>query len=178
MKEIWKDIKGYEGLYQISNLGNVKSLEKIINDKKNRKYIKKERIMKPMINNSGYYELILKKEGKSKHYRVHRLVADAFIKNPKNFPIINHKDHNKLNNKFDNLEWCTQKYNVNYDFDRKTFPKKVKIKQYDLNMNYIKTFNSMKEIETEYEVSRTTIRFCCLGRNKTCKGFIWRYADE
>lgn len=111
--EIWKDIKGYEGLYQISNYGNVKSLERVIEDNKG-SYIKKEKILTPTINNRGYYHIGLRNNSKTKYYYVHRLVAEAFIPNPNNYPIINHKDEDKTNNKVDNLEWCTPKYNANY----------------------------------------------------------------
>lgn len=109
MKEIWKDIKNYEGLYQISNLGNVKKL-RFINNRCN---FKKESIKKLNIRN-GYYIVQLSKNGKRKSYQVHRLVAEAFIENPENKSIINHIDYNPLNNNVDNLEWCTQKENVEW----------------------------------------------------------------
>lgn len=98
MKEEWRDIIGYEGLYQVSSLGRVKSLRKNI-------------IMK-FITRSGYYNLVLRKNGQRKSKQVHRLVAEAFIPNPDNLPIVNHIDYNRKNNKVENLEWCTQKQNV------------------------------------------------------------------
>ena len=162
MEEIWKQ---YNECYEISNTGKLRN-------------IKTKRELKPFINNNGYYEYVMHIKNKTKHVRLHRAVAEHFIENPNNYPIINHKDHNKLNNNVDNLEWCTYKYNNNYEPKKTSFPKKVKIDQYDLNMNYIKTFNSMKEVETEFNVSRTTVRYCCLGINKTCRGYIWRYAEE
>ena len=103
MKEIWKDIKNYEGLYQISNFGRIKSFYKHKNGK----------ILKTEIRNT--YEVIqLIKNKKRKSFQIHRLVAEAFLKNKNNLPIINHKDFNRLNNNVENLEWCTQKHNVNY----------------------------------------------------------------
>lgn len=111
--EIFKDIKGFEGLYQVSNYGNVKSLERVIEDN-NGYYIKKEKILTPTINSSGYYHTILRKDGKSIGVYIHRLVAEAFIPNPNNYKQVNHKDEDKTNNKVDNLEWCTPKYNANY----------------------------------------------------------------
>ena len=104
-KEIWKDIEGYEGEYQISNYGNVKSLN----------YLRtgKERILKPGKNRGGYYYVQLYKNKAKNHY-IHRLVAQAFIKNPRNLPQVNHKDENKSNNRVDNLEWCMPIYNANY----------------------------------------------------------------
>ena len=104
--EEWKDIKGYEGLYQVSNLGRVKSLSNT--------NTRKEKILKP-IYHARYYQITLSKNNIRIQYRVHRLVAEAFIPNPDGLPIINHKDENPLNNNVDNLEWCDSKYNNNYN---------------------------------------------------------------
>ena len=104
MNEIWKDIVGYEGLYQVSNLGNVKRIN----------FFKKERFVIPCSNGSGYLYVSLSKNNKRKNFYIHRLVATAFIENHDNLPVINHKDENRSNNSVDNLEWCTQKYNCNY----------------------------------------------------------------
>ena len=108
--KIWKDIPDYEGLYQVSNFGEVKSLPKIRNVFSSN-YIAKERILKPALNDSGYKIVVLTKNKKSKSLRVHRLVALAFIPNLENKPQVNHKDGNKLNNHIDNLEWCTNSEN-------------------------------------------------------------------
>ena len=108
--EIWKDIEGYENKYQISNLGNVKSLETWTGDK----YIKREKILKNMVYGNGYYYVCLSKNGKVKKYKVNRLVAQAFIPNPENKPFTNHIDGDKLNNNVDNLEWCTQSENMKH----------------------------------------------------------------
>ena len=181
MKEKWKDIKGYEGLYQISNYGNLRGLDRYITENNtNKKRHIKSKIIKPVVNNSGYHEVCLRNKNKEKkHHRIHRLVAEAFIPNPNNLPIINHKDKNKINNNVRNLEWCTYKYNNNYKKTTKPcWYKGVKVNQYDKDMNYIKTYNSMYEIERKYNVTRTSIRYCCLGKNKTCRGYVWRYADE
>ena len=102
-KELWATIKGFEGLYEVSNMGNVRSL----------KY-GKIKILKLAKNKFGYYYVILSKNGKTKHFTVHRLVANAFIENPNNYPQINHKDENKTNNKVENLEWCNNQYNKRY----------------------------------------------------------------
>lgn len=110
-EEIWKDILNYEGLYQISNLGNVKSLG-------NKHKHKNSIILKQTIDRkNGYLTVSLSKKGKMKMYRVHRLVANAFIDNFNNYPIINHKDGNKLNNCVDNLEWCTYKQNIIHSWE-------------------------------------------------------------
>ena len=110
MKEIWKNIKGYEGLYQVSNLGRVKSLER--KDNLGRKV--NEKILKNRNATHGYIAVILSKDSNKKTYRVHRLVAEAFIPNPNKYLEVNHKDENKSNNRIDNLEWCDRKYNCNY----------------------------------------------------------------
>lgn len=113
MKEIWRDIKGYESLYQVSNLGRVKSLaRKVI--KKNYVSFKKERILKQQTDRYGYKKVILQRNYQIKTFSIHRLVAEAFLENPYNLPQINHKDENKENNCVLNLEYCDSKYNNNY----------------------------------------------------------------
>ena len=114
MKEVWKDIKDYEGLYQVSNLGRIKSVDRIIKRKKNGDYFQKGRILNLQIAKNGYYICKLSYQNKKPSKNVHKLVAEAFISNPNNYPCINHKDENKLNNNVNNLEWCTCKYNNNY----------------------------------------------------------------
>ena len=104
MEEMWKDIKGYEGLYQISNLGRVKSLNRMM---KKRKCI--ETIKKPTLSNKGYYRLPLYNNGKVKMYAIHNLVAEAFIDNPYNKLTVDHIDRNKTNNVVSNLRWATHK---------------------------------------------------------------------
>lgn len=110
IEEIWKDIKGYVGLYQISNLGRVKSLKRITVDGKTIK----ERILKPGTDKPGYEFIILRKNNKSHNLMIHRLVAEAFIENPNKYSCVNHKDGNKLNNNVSNLEWCTYSYNLKH----------------------------------------------------------------
>ena len=112
--EIWKDIVGYEGLYQVSNKGNVKRIEH--EDFKCRQGYRvfKERMLKPFKNFRGYMKVGLHKGNKKKDVFVHRLVAEAFIENPCNYPQVNHKDEDKTNNCVANLEWCTNLYNTNY----------------------------------------------------------------
>ena len=109
MQEIWKDIPDYEGLYQVSNLGRVKSLTRKYKTRKNNECIKS-----PSIAGKGYYRISLCKNGNIKYYYIHQLVAKTFIDNPNNYKLVNHKDENKLNNYVNNLEWCDNKYNINY----------------------------------------------------------------
>lgn len=108
--EEWKDIPGYEGLYQVSNTGKIKGLPRVTMQNQ----ILKERILIPGVINNGYLQITLHKNGEHKNFLVHRLVANAFIPNPKNLPEVNHKDEDKANCNADNLEWCTRKYNLNY----------------------------------------------------------------
>lgn len=112
--EEWKDIKGYEGLYQVSNIGNVRSIRRCIKYKSGSIAIHKGRLLRQYERTGGYMYVVLSKENTQKPFRVHRLVADAFVENPKNMEIVNHIDENRKNNSATNLEWCDLKYNINY----------------------------------------------------------------
>lgn len=127
MEEVWKDIENYEGLYQVSNFGKVRSVEREIVYSDGRVYKYKSSIIKPSFNKrTGYYSTCLRKNGKPKTFRLNRVVAQTFLPNPNNLPSVNHKDENKLNNfvwvnedgsvdiEKSNLEWCDDKYNSNY----------------------------------------------------------------
>lgn len=140
MNEIWKDIQGYDGIYQISNLGRVKSLPRVIEyDKPNWSKIQHmkiyipERILKAKIKKGGYLEVNLNYLGSKKFFQIHRLVAQAFIPNPNNLPQVNHKDENTSNNQVDNLEWCSAKYNCNYGNRNKRISEYRKINQFGIN---------------------------------------------
>ena len=114
MAEIWKEITGYEGLYQVSNLGNVRRIGHLETNKNGIQRTLKDKNLKPKVDGKGYVHVILFNHNKRKTIRIHRLVAEMFIPNPNNYPQVNHKDEDKQNNKVDNLEWCTNKYNSNY----------------------------------------------------------------
>ena len=114
MEEIWKDIEGYEGYYQISNLGNVKSLARNVIRSDGVIQPHKERIMDKRVSIDGYYIAKLTVNRKSKSIGIHILVARHFIPNPDNLPEVNHKDLDRKNNRVDNLEWCTHQDNVRY----------------------------------------------------------------
>lgn len=183
MEEIWKDIKGYEGLYQVSNLGNIKSLSR----KRGNQFDYQEIIMKQG-DYRGYKNVILQKDGKVKCFIVHRLVAEAFVPNPRNLPFVNHKDECKTNNTVDNLEWCTAKYNSNYGTAIERGAEKRRnlkhlskqVCQYDLEGNLIKIWPSLREIERVLGFNHTRISFVC-NKRKWCKsafGFKWEYAEN
>lgn len=117
MNEIWKDVVGFEGLYQVSNLGNVKSLDRLVTYSDGRQITHKGKEIIPL-DNHGYLRVSLSKNGEKKEYRVHRLVALAFIPNPDNKPYVNHLDEVKSNNFVDNLEWSTKDENFNYSKEK------------------------------------------------------------
>ena len=111
-EEIWRPVVGYEGLYEVSNTGRVRSLDRYVRCKSYR--LHKGKVLSPGKDKDGYLFVVLSCNGKHKTIAVHKLVAQAFIPNPDDLPIINHKDEDKTNNRVDNLEWCTAKYNMNY----------------------------------------------------------------
>lgn len=180
--ERWKDIPGYEGLYQASNLGNIKSLkrEHYIPSTNRKIWICEEKILKQSTGKDKYKYVVLTNKSKRKTYKVHRLVAITFIKENKNKKYINHKDGNKSNNNIDNLEWCNNSENIKHAYDNNLInitKKYKKINQYGLNGNFIKQWNSMKEAGEILNIHRQNISMCCRGiRNKT-NDYIWRYAS-
>lgn len=160
--EVYKQIIGYEGLYEVSNLGNVKSLNYL--------HTGQEKLLSPGIYTNGYLYVVLSKNGEVKQYLIHRLVAQAFLPNPNNYPQVNHKDENKLNNNVENLEWCTAQYNNEYS-------KTKQVGQYDLNGNLIATWKSTVEIQRQLGFDQSSISKCCLGKLKTAYGYIWKYIN-
>ena len=172
-QEIWKDIKGYEGLYQISNHGRLKALTK-----KSGFLIRKEKIMKIHTKANGYVYTTLFKNNKGSKKHIHRLVAEAFIPNPNNYPCINHKDHNKRNNNVENLEWCSYKQNNDYSACHSHLDAAIRkpIAQYDLNGNFIKIWESSAEIGRYFNIRRGNFTACCKGKIKTSCGYVWKYA--
>lgn len=181
MEEIWKDIVGYEGLYQVSNLGNVKSL-----NWRNEGYAK-NLWLKP--HNKGYFQVELTKNNAKKTFVVHRLVAVAFIPNPLGLPQVNHKDENKRNNCVENLEWCDRSYNVLYSiknrkkaerrkyFGRKSKNANLKVQQVLEDGTVVKTWNNSREVFLLTGMSDWSISECCRGNRKTAYGYFWRYAS-
>lgn len=175
MNEVWKDIVGYEGYYQVSNLGRVKSFG---NTKIPNKYTGKERLLKSVKHTTDYLQITLFKNGKGKQFSVHRLVALTFLDNPNNYPCVNHKDENKQNNCVDNLEWCTYKYNNDYGSRKLKVSLSYKnnqknstpIKCIDLKTNEIKFYPSMAETERQLNLKKSAVRgSICNKGNKPYK---------
>ena len=169
MNEEWRDIKGYEGLYQVSNLGRVRSL----NCRGHKGCIG---ILTPRLDGKGYEMVALYKEGKARNTKVHRLVAQAFIPNPNNHPQVNHKDEDKTNNNVDNLEWCTNEYNHNYGTRNERVAKSLSKKVICITTGEI--FNSMREACRKYDINTGRMTECCQGKRKTAGGYKWEYFKE
>ena len=163
--EIWKDIKGYEGLYKVSSEGRIKSL--------NYNHTCKEQILKPGSNKKGYLRVVLCKKGKFKTFLIHRLVSASFIPNPDNLPEVNHKDEDKTNNNVSNLEWCNRKYNSNYGTrtERMAISQGKKVLCVEENIIY----NSTCEASRITGIIQGSISMACNGKRKTAGKYHWQY---
>lgn len=178
MQEVWKDIAGYEGLYQVSNFGRVKSLGRYTETTHRRV---PEKIRTPKKQKAGYLVYELHKNGVRKFYFAHRIVAEAFCENPESKPQVNHINGNKHDNTASNLEWCTSKENHKHayetglcDFEhRKNRKGSIAVSQYDLNMNLIATYPSIREAARQTGVDDTSIGRG-IRKGWKCGGFIWK----
>lgn len=187
-EEVWKDIPGYEGLYQVSNVGNVRSIVTSMGRRK--------RILSPTRTKWGYYQVVLtNKDGKAHHESIHKLVALAFIPIPKGFGHligthylqINHKDEDKTNNTVDNLEWVSPSYNSSYGTiierrlathrNRQTCSSEAVIRQLSLTGELLRVWQSLADIERETGFCKGYICRCCKGRYKQAYGYKWEYGD-
>lgn len=190
MEEVWKDIDGFEGLYQVSNYGRVKSL--------NYNRSGKEQILKPKTAPNGYLHVCLYSKNKRKYITIHRLVAQMFLDNPNNLPCINHKSEDKTDNSVNNIEYCDYKYNNNYGKHNEKVVKantenchykklsnllrklkSKKVKQYNLkNGDLIKIWESTRQVERETGFDNSHISACCNHKLKTAYGFRWEYSEN
>ena len=189
MEEIWKNIKGYPN-YQVSNMGRIKRLSTGY-------YRRTEKILKPQLQNNGYLHIKLSQKDKTKCILVHRLVAQVFIPNPNNLPQVNHINEDKTDNRVENLEWCTQKYNINYgngiskrvktNKENGTYKKigeinsKIRSKsilQFSKDNSFIRRWDCIMDVQRELGYDNKQICSCLKNRQKTAKGFKWVYADD
>ena len=171
-KELFLPIKEYEGLYSISNYGNVKSNERKVKNKNGFRIVR-EKILKPSISSNGYYTVALCKNSKMHTHTIHKLVIEHFNRCRLNNEVINHIDHNKLNNHIENLEYITQKENINKEIEIGNW-NKIKVLQYDKQNNLINEFESMQEASNKTNIANGDISRCCNNIRKTAGGFIWK----
>lgn len=184
--EEWRPVAEYEGLYEVSNTGKVRSL------------FRYKKVLKPVITRSGYCAVELFKDKMGKMKLVHRIVAAAFIPNPNGFPQVNHIDENKHNNCAENLEWCTAKYNMNFgtskirrtnstDYTRPFYAENARkngkkvcrpVSQFSKSGDFLHSFESGKEAHRKTGINHSHIMECCAGRVKTAGGYIWKYERD
>ena len=164
MVEKFKPVQGYTGIYEISNLGRVKSLSRVIERKDGNTRVTEDRIILPFTTKAGYSQIVLCKDGVRKKHYIHRLVALAFIPNdnPIEKIVVNHKDENPINNTVGNLEWCTQRYNMRYG---KMQAKLVKINIIDSKGDIVEVVEGIRECERKYSISNYLIKQSSNGKD-------------
>ena len=187
--ENWKQVVGYEGLYEISSVGQVRSvLRKVWNPGRKCYRTQYSRILKQTLDSHGYKRVTLSKDGNINQFLVHRLVAIAFIPNPYNYSQINHKNEIKDDNSVSNLEWCNNEYNCNYGNHNSHISEaqSISVLQFNLDGSFVKEWKSAREAERKLGISNVNILRCChggffhKGRNKWVKimqtnGFMWKF---
>lgn len=197
-KEIWKPVKDYEGIYEISNSGRLKSLQRDVHRRGYGTLVIPERILTLVDDGRGYYFRVLSKQGsKRKNARIHRLVAEAFIPNPYNKPCIDHINGITTDNHVDNLRWCTYKENANFELARKHQSESKmgerngmyrkcgkdshsskEVLQFDLQGNFIRNFYGLAEAQRLTGVCFQNISKVCKRERPTAGGFIWRFKED
>lgn len=173
MEEIWKDVKGYEGIYQVSNCGRVRRLDRITAQG----HFLHGRILKPDVNKLGYHIAAFSKNGVKERIRVHRLVAMHFLDNKDNLPVINHKDENPSNNHVDNLEWCTMMYNNLYNDRHKKVGKSLEKAIYVIDGDCDYYFDSAREASRELGLNEAHVSACLRGELKTHHGYSYERVE-
>lgn len=183
MIEEWRNIKDYEGFYQVSNLGRVRSIDRVINNR-----FFKGQIRKPKLDKYGYLVVNLSMNKKSKFYTIHRLVAKAFLENPNNFPEVNHKNEIKTDNCVENLEWCTTQYNSSYGSraekiietrNKKELKKAEKpVIMLTFEGKPINEYKSISEASRQNNISIGNLWSVLNGRLKHTGGYCWKYKNN
>lgn len=174
-KEFWKDIPNFPG-YKASNIGRIKSTERLVyvnNGKRSYGYSIPEKIMRLSVRGK-YLCVTLCLQGKHTNQIVHRLIANTFLENPNNYPEVNHKDENKLNNTVDNLEWCTRAYNKNYGTGNRRSADNRSRKVIQFTDNYYREWKSINEAARNNNVTAGSIKSAC-DNNHRCCNYYWQY---
>lgn len=183
IEEIWKDIEGYEGLYQVSNLGRVKSLERVVDNPKGGVRTLREKILKQHYDNNGYLTVTLYNNCKKKGFKVHRLVAEAFIPNPLNKPQVDHINTIRDCNNINNLRWVTGKENVNNTTSKENYRNYINNKKENDNNKIIcittgRIYKNKYQAVEEENLNYGHLIECLNGKRKTHKGCVWNYFIE
>lgn len=168
--EHWKEVLGFDVLYEVSNLGRVRTRYNRFTG-----YTDDYNYLEPIDNGTGYLRFNWFLNGKQKTVYLHSLVANAFLDNPNNYNEINHKDENKLNNTVDNLEWCDHNYNCNYGTRNKRLSEKTGVKIRCVETGIV--YDSLKDASEKMNVVKSAINNCLKGRSKTCSGYRWEYVE-
>lgn len=179
VKEIWRPVKGYENLYLVSSKGRVKSLHKL----KFSKCKNKDRMLRQVLLDTGYKQVVLSKESKTSSFRVHVLVANAFLPNPNNYPVVNHKDENRQNNNVENLEWCTQRQNLLHSnviekMLNATHKNRCKPVAIYKNGRLIRECSSATDAARFLNDFQQNVSNCCHGKAKSVKGYQCKFINK
>lgn len=184
ISEEWKDIQGFEGFYQVSNLGHIRSVDRFVKSHHGKRIAKGKMLSPSKSKQTGYSQIHLYKFGSVYRYNVHSLVAKAFI--PQNGkPYVNHKDGQKENNSADNLEWVTNAENhyhavrigANKNYGANNYKART-VLQLDKDGNVVKKWECIKDAERVLGIHAPNILKCCNGKRKTTGGFIWKYEED
>ena len=183
MEEVWKDIPEFEGYYQVSDLGRIRSLDRVVNCKSAGKRFAKGRVLKDSKRSDGYRHIALWRGWQKKVFLIHRLVAQAFLLNPENKSQVNHKHGNKIDNRASELEWNTHKENTEHAVQSglipsTSSPQSLAIVQLSLDQKVLNIWPSAKEVQRRFGYDCSSIAKCAKGKSKTAYGFKWEYANR